>query len=1465
MKISAWSVGRPITTLMASLAVVVLGLVSYRQLAVQLIPDITIPTVAVFASADKSTEENLENITKEVESILAEMPRLKGMVSYTGSSWVWLRADFEYGTDIQYVMVDLEERLAEFRNNLDDRRTFIDAFPFSTTEFVATFMELSVLGDGDLDALFETASDKVEQQLRSISGVAQVEMRGLTAKAATVDINPDLLAAYGLNYPSVLGKMRTAVADDTFLGSVETGVETFYVRMNDKVRTVEQLADIRVDDQGIVKLSDVALIEMGNVVNQWVNRQDGKNAIGIELQREAGENMIDLARKTRERIDEINETLPDGVELVIREDYADYIESAINNVKRLAGIGALFALMVPLFFFRSLRVALIVFVSVPISLVAVFNLFYAFGMSINIFSIIGLALGVGMLVDNSIVVVENAFRLHSLGHSPAEAAKLGGVEVGRGLFAATLTTVAVFVPMVFMEGEFKLFIKEPTLALIFPLILSLLVALTLVPVFTFMVLRTIAPTSISGGRTRLRSLYATVLKWSLRHRGQVVFLILLALTFTSLESCQRIRQSAQTQEANNETFRVYFQALPSSTLSEVNRAVMAIEDRLVEHPDIETFNVWFSSERGGIWARLKEVDEREEERSWAEIRGTIVDFIGPIPGVEISLRRRDRPIDDAPMNLGNREELELQGLDATVVNAYAERLMDAMRNHPQITLVQFEEDRSDPLYLASVDREKTRLFDINSEMIGNYVSSSRSSGTVSRIRIEDGEEQTDVSISLTGIDGGTVDELKSMPVFSMRGMTVPFGDLTTLGVSKSDARVRRSNRQSSVDIEYNYLPNTDVGELSDDIKKIAAQLPNPAGIVMEMQGEARRLEDRESDFIFMILAGTLLIYVVMAAVFESFWIPFIIVLTNPLMLIGIVWGLDLADLPLDDLAAFGIILLIGLAVNNGIVLMDRAVTLRREGHSRSRAVFSASLTRLRPIIMTYLTTVLGLAPMAFFGEEGDQWRPVAVVIIGGLTSATVLTLVVLPCFYMMGDDFVQWSRGPFLAFIGGIFTTIESFINRVTKATKAVLCFWRWKPLTWPRRGWNSGKALFWFLVRTPGRIIRFALWAVMATLRFIRSAFGDAFFVIGQVLPWKKRKKTPATATVPHAPAMLAEGDSPVELSNIQVIFSSNEGSIPIRRLWNRNASSKVHALKGVNLTMERGLFGLLGPNGAGKTTMLRCIAGLLEPTRGTVRVFGHAHRDQAEQLAPLVGYLPQNHGHYDWMTLEEYLEYFAMLTARTIRRARAVGSGGPLADRLDSLLSLDEPASRRQAILAAVAEVNLTDVLDRKLGTFSGGMKQRAGIARVLLQAPPIIIVDEPTAGLDPVERVKVRLLLSRLAEQRLVIFSTHIVDDLEHACHTIGVMDRGKLIWNGPPDELRQSWNGRIWEVLSTGESTESLREGLVARGSRILFQIAREHGEGFRVLSGTAPSENSRQVDPSLEDALLAVLGDKRVGA
>lgn len=1485
--LSRFAVRRPITTLMIFTAAVMLGLVSYRELSVQLFPDITFPGMGIFVGMQGQASDLLDKVTRPVEEIAAQLPNVKEVMSFTRNDRMWMRVTFEDNTNMRFAVIDAEERLNTWRQSLDDRRVNMFVFPFSTESFQTAFMDLSFQVDDPSMNLSQDFIDRVEQNLKSIQGVAEVQVYGRIYDSVRVVFDPDKLKAYDLSFNRIIGGVSAGAAEQPDLGRMETQAGNLFVRMGDRLRSAQQLAELPVDGKGVLRLRDVADLYQGGALDTTVFRADGKRSVGIEMRKEAGTNLIRLARVVRERVEEIDQSLPPGFHLVINNDDAQTIERVLDEMINLALVGVVLSGIVPLFFLRSVRMASIIFVSIPVSLIATFNFMYGFGLSINILTIIALAIGVSILVDNSIVVLENGFRLAERGVDPATAAATGGQEVGRALLASTATTIVVFVPVYFSEGEIRLIFREGALAIVFPLLISLAVALSLVPVLTSRALRmrlpghrgpfsrwmerrvtrpllSLWPWRRSGGtraRALPRELYRAILKRVLRNRGRTIFVIAVLVAFTLIEQYRSVNRGTLQQDARREYMSFHLIYPRGTKLSQADVSVRLVEDKLSKHPAIKRFWTRYDDEEASFWVRLKPIGERPGKMSFQEFERGLFDYIGPVPGGVVSEEGREQPMVETTVTYGEGGEIELRGPDLPVLINMAERVQAALTYFPQITKTELDLDDENPEVEVLLDRERGAMFGVDAGTLAQYVRSTRSSGTLASVKLENGTQQTDVIFEMGGPQRDTLDAIKELPIFSATAGSVPLAEVANFQTEYTSHRYRRQNGQESLDIKFYVRPGTKVNEISTDILDMVRQLPNPGGVGIEIGGQERSRRDREDQAQWVLWLGVVLVYIVMALAFESFWVPLVIWMSIPLVSVGVIWILLLSGKPMDEMAWFGLMVLAGLVVNAPIVMLDYAQRLRHErGYGRMRAVFQACDHRLRPVSMTVLTTILGLAPLAFLQSEGnDQWAGLALVVIGGLLSSTILTLLVIPCLYIVVEDLIRFVA-PFFRWLMHIharrFSQLSRFLEWLLfEFPRAVVTPANWRFWAWPvrlARALARGVLAAWRAFRQSA-VLR---WSIEGALWIFAGLTAAASLLLR---PFRRRPATEPPLPIgeinreipiepprsKHRPPEYSPAAPPLEVQSLRVIYPTPNWKLLARAIPSTRYAigcrpiQGVDALTDINLRIEPGLFGLLGPNGAGKTTLMRCMAGLLPPTRGTVRIFGAPLRDHPEALAPLVAYLPQYHGLYDPMTLREFLSYFLLL-------------------RMEAQRTVLDHTQVERAVAAAADEVHLLDVLDQRLGTYSGGMRQRAGLARVLLAAPPIILVDEPTAGLDPVERVKVRLLLAQLARTRTVVFSTHLVEDLELSCRAVGILRQGRLLYSGPPSELLDNLRGRIWEVpLDNGDVPLAARDRIDVR----LFRVAGPAGLRWRCLAPAAPTPDSATVAPRLEDAFLAILKSK----
>jgi HAE1 family hydrophobic/amphiphilic exporter-1 len=1480
--LSRLAVRRPITTLMVVVAAVLLGWVSFQEIPVQLFPDITYPGMGIWAGREGTADTLMEKLTKPLEEIAAQLPRVKEIRSSTWEGGCWIQIEFEHGTPMRFTVLDAEERINRWLRTQQDRRIRVQAFPFSTEDFQKQFMSLRLLGADTTRPLSRDVLDRVEQSLKAIHGVAKVDVRGEVHLSARILFDPDRLKAYGIGFDRVVGAVSAAAAEQPDLGRIENEESPIFVRIGDRIHTLEQLREIPLGDKGALRLEDVADVIREGVQDQYVFRVNGKKSVWINMEKEAGVNLIQLARKVRDRVAELNKVLPTGYELAILYDDAEVIETIIREMSRQALIGVLLAALVPLFFLRSFRMASIIFLTVPVSLIATFNLMYGYNLSLNILTIVGLAIGVSILVDNSIVVVENGFRLAERGMPPLEAAQRGGEEVGKALMASTATTIVVFLPIFFSDGPIRIIFREGAFAVAFPLIISLAAALTLVPVLTARALwlrmpgqkgavarwwehhvgrhvRRVWPYKQIGSdhaRSLFREAYRAVLKRALRHRGRTLAIVAGLCIFTFMEQHASVQRTVVRPETRREHLGFHLVYPRGTRLSQVDAAVRHVEDRLNGMNAIKRYYVYYNDDQAYFSVRLKPIKERPEKITWEDFRLALFEEIGPVPGAVLSFQGKQTPQQQQTLPMGEGGEVELRGPDLDVLIPMGERVRQALLAFPGIAQSELDLDTDNPEIEVRVDRERSAIFDINAQTVAQYIASTQRQGTLASIRLEDGDQRTDIVFEMGGPQRETLEDIRSLPVFSPLAGAVPLSEVASMRRSTSNpSYFYRVNRQDLLRVRFFVRPGTTTSELSEGIKKVLRSLPNPGGIAISMGGEIKQQSEREEQAGWMLQLGVVFVFMVMAFIFESYWIPLVILFSIPLISIGVIWALLLGNRPMDELAMFGVLLLAGLVVNGPIVMLDLCQRLRKDhGYGRTRALFQACDQRLRPVCMTVLTTVLGLLPLALRSTENNEWSGLALTVIGGLISSTLLTLLFIPCAYMVVEDGVVriapawYGFWRIVAFVYRRLCRVSHFI-----AVEAPIALWKarlWRIHRWPVWAWRAIR----FSARTVYRALRW-------TLRVIRNRVVNVWTILRWV--WRlfvgllRPRKAPEIVSLaqinrelPPGIERLAEHPSycpeapPLATQSLRVIFPVRRAAHLLHAVPSRRYAigcrplSGVTALDGIDLDIPRGLFGLLGPNGAGKTTLLRCLAGLLPPTRGTVRVLGIPLRDSPEAPAALIGYLPQYHGLYDHMTLRQYLEYFLLLRIRARQ-------------------STVERAQLDRAVAAAADEVHLLDALDKPLGHFSGGMRQRAGLARVLLGAPPIVLVDEPTAGLDPVERVKVRLLLAQLAQTRTVIFSTHLVEDLELTCQAVGILQKGKLLFAGQPADLLQPLQGRLWEVPVRGDQLPGeLNERITAQ----LFRVARADGMWWRCIAPSRPSADSRPTSPRLEDAFLSLLGE-----
>jgi len=1448
MHITKIAIQRPVTTLMVSLGLIFLGIVSWKELPVQRLPDITFPAMYYGArsrEADLSPEKTNDELTRPFEKMVASLPGVKKTYSSTGAGTFWGYAEFEQGTDMRFRVIELQEKVNKWVSGRTDKvETMI--VPYSTDEMSGRLMEMILLVPVGEEYRTSTCGDLIRRKIRSVDGVSQVEVEGEMIPHLTLETERDEMVSRGLDVQNLINAVNRYSQDRIWLGALKEGRKAHDIQIISKIESLDDLLKVAVDDKALYPLESLVAPMREAEQSKNVFRYNGKKAVNVRISREKDRNTLQLAKIVRQRIEEINKELPPGFELRIVHDEAEILEKLIKNIANLAATGALLAMFVLLVFVRSVRIALVVVISIPASLLITFNAMYAAGLSINIISLLGLAAGVGMLVDNSIVVVENVFRHYQKRKPPKEAAWLGSREVARAILVSTATNLVVFVPLFYVDEVIVLIMKEMALSLIFPMVVSLFIAVTLVPMLASKVIemssrrRFASPGDREGTRRDTPTFGKRIVpagsfwaKWnpwqkpgnpprnflkeyvffftkaSLRHPIKLFFIFLFALSFTIIAATlkmaiQRMRQSQKT-----ETVSLYGKTPIGSRLEDADRFFLEKEKQVTlemkKSDVIKSFSTRFSKEGGEIVLQISEkyqdLPEWDFQFSFRQLRSGDQNTgfrFQPFPELysDMMIQRGGRG------RSSYREAVLVTGENMDAMLSAGETVRKFLQSEPEVGEMGIEMPLGDPEVYFNPDLELFMVMKADARSLGSFFRSREKRGIETSLKLREKDVERMVTVRVKSKEEEeeeevtqTLSELKRTMIPLQGGGMAPLDNLGSFSIVHSVPHITKENRQRNLRVGFNLKPTYDKPgmekareDLLKDIQKKLNSLRLPLGVSAALSGTLEEARTSHMTWRKLLFWAILAVYLTMAFFFGSLTLPLVILVTLPLAALGGVWGIVLFRARLDEVAMLGSIILAGLAVNNGILLIEYTRQLEKfERFRRSRALLYAVAYRLRPILMTSLTTVLGLLPILLSRDAANEARSLVSVLVGGMLASTFLALVFVPSFY-----------------------NVMSLAMEKIRALKA--------------RGLKAFERVY-------PPIPDLAILAVPApqlaaeTVGYTPQQSTDTGIIEPVETKWEPRTIHNSQFTMNRQLHISVKNISKVyPLFHFKKIF----GFIPPRDYpFGHKPPSGAVALKNVSLEIESGMFGLLGPNGAGKTTLMKILTGIVEPTYGVAEVMGYDLRYYSEEIRKYISYLPQNFGVYESLTLDKYLNFFA------------------------PFYGLNDPRERKKKIDEVVELVGLAHDRDRPMKNYSGGMKQRAGVAQFFLSMRPVVIVDEPTAGLDPLERVRFRLILSELARTRIVILSTHIVEDITSSCNRIAVLNRGEVLYHGDLEGVHRAGEGMIWDLVRpAGEDVPIPRRQILFRryiGDQVLYHYVSEQ-----------PLPGSVSVPAGFEDAYVALL-------
>lgn len=1088
MKLINFSVKRKVTISMFTVAILLFGIVSLSRLKVNLLPDLSYPTLTVRTEFEGAAPIEVENlISKPIEEAVGVVKGVKLVrsISRAGQSDVVL--EFAWGTNMDIANLDVIAKLdaiqlplqakkpvtlrfdptldpiiryalyyddskKERPESTDDRKVDLASYPEPEEDLndpaaIARLKQLRIISD-----------EILKKNLESSEGVASVKISGGLEEQIQVNIDQERLAYLNIPIETITS---TLSAENINLsgGRLEEGTQQYLVRTLNEFKDVDQIRNtvLTVLNGNTVYLKDVADIRQGYKEREAITRLNAMEAVEIAIYKEGDANTVAVAESAKERINEIQKTLPSGMKLEKVYDQSIFISSAVNEVKTAGIIGGILAVLVLYFFLRNFWSTVIISVSIPVSIIATFNLMYGNDITLNIMSLGGIALGIGMLVDNSIVVLENIARHKDMGKNALEAAKDGASEVGTAVIASTLTTVAVFFPLVFVDGIAGQLFRDQALTVTFSLIASLVVAVTLIPMMSSLSgrkkeiaplelkePRTSAgrffrksrlfffytiPTAVTKGIRAIVNFFAMVLKFifspfvwafdkfyqaseqvylgllktSLNNR--LVVIVIAILSFAgSLALVQKIGIELIPQLSQGE-FKVEFKLPPGTPIEQTDSALKAVQEATKESQNVQsTFAVAGTGNRmdanpdqgGENWGELNVLlasgASSDTENS---VMSSMRNSLQVVPGLQYKFSRPSLFSFSTPV------EVEISGFDLEQLKDVSDQIVQKMDANSRFADVKNSMQIGSPEIQILFDRDRAAALGLQVHEVADRVVSNVRGDVATRYSWRD--RKIDVLVRAQEEDRSSIDEIKNLVINPNSERSIPLSAIAEVKIANGPGEIRRASQQRVAVVTAN-LNYGDLGEAAVDVQQIINETTMPSGVFARIAGQNEEMGESFRSLLFALALAVFLVYLVMASQFESLLHPFIILFTIPLALVGAVLALFITGTTISVVVFIGLILLAGIVVNNAIVLIDLINQLRERGMDKYEAIIEGGKSRLRPILMTTLTTTLGLLPLAIgFGDGAELRAPMGITVIGGLLVSTLLTLVVIPVMYSIMD------------------------------------------------------------------------------------------------------------------------------------------------------------------------------------------------------------------------------------------------------------------------------------------------------------------------------------------------------------------------------------------------------------------------------------------------------------------------------
>ncbi len=1024
------AVERRVTMGMIVLGVLVMGWLSLMRLPLEFLPTFARTNLSIMVPYNSSSPEEIEReIVRPLEDILGTINGIERLTARASANAASIDIEFVAGTEMDLATVEVRDRIDRVREDLPDDLEQIRIRRFQSSDI--PIMRFNLTADWENERLYEFAEDVIQRRLERLEGIALVEVSGLQTRQLNVNLSPSRMAAHGVGVRDLVTLLQINNVNLS-AGYIREGSRKLLVRSIGELDRVEALRELPLNGAGLV-LGDVATVEYDYPEREEYNYVNGEESLGFRINKASNANVLAVVNLVKAEMAAIAE-LPEaqGLRYQVYHDASKDVTLGLKQLRNTGIFGGFLAVVFMLVFLRRLRMTLLVALAIPLSLVLTFVFMYLYrvaglgDITLNVMSLMGLMLAVGMLVDNSIVVIESVVRhRQTLGEEAKTAALRGASEVAMPIICSTLTTVCVFVPLIFLSGgndPFSNQMKSMGLTVVIVMVSSLLVSLTIVP--------TTAAILLKGGKDREHPLfdrvvdaYGGVLGFTLRHR-LAFSLIVIAMLWGSYDLYQGIGRAIE--ERSFERQISLMVRTPTDYSVEQKEELFSTLYNLFDshREELEIADVSYSYKRGsavemsrmGGGSRLEFflTPEEEAELSTLEVQERIEALVPVIAGVKTTIGRTQR----GPRG-GSRTgvQIELSGDDGAILEYLGDELMTRLRDLPFVKDVDSSLESGDEEIHVEVNRERALQVGLSSEVVARIINNSLSTRPVTYFKGED--KEIGMVVQYREEDRETLDQLKKMNIRTADA-SLPIGSLASFKTVPGPRTIDRENRSSKLTITMETGGNTPSFAMMGIVSSFLGNLSLPPGYGWSLGRSFRFAQQEEQNSAFALLFALALIYMIMASLFENFLQPLTILFSVPFAFIGVGVIMKLAHQPKGNSSEMGLIILAGIVVNNAIVLIDHVNHLRKTGLGRTEAIVQGGRNRLRPIVMTAVTTILGLSPMVapyflpgVFGHmEGRAatWAPIGLIILGGLTTSTFLTLMIIPTIYSLIDDAMLFMK-----------------------------------------------------------------------------------------------------------------------------------------------------------------------------------------------------------------------------------------------------------------------------------------------------------------------------------------------------------------------------------------------------------------------------------------------------------------------